>query len=47
MGAPSIALVKRAVRTVDLTGARALADDALACATPAEVRELLRSARGG
>ena len=47
MGAPSIALVKRAVRTVDLPVARALADDALACASAGEVRELLRSARSG
>jgi multiphosphoryl transfer protein len=47
MGGPSIALVKRAVRNVDLPVARALADDALACATAGEVRELLRSARGG
>ena len=47
MGAPSIALVKREVRTVDLAAARALADDALSCATSAEVRELLRSARSG
>ncbi|MGZ5213202.1 MAG: phosphoenolpyruvate--protein phosphotransferase [Actinomycetota bacterium] len=47
MGAPSIALVKREVRTVDLASARALAHDALSCATSAEVRELLRSARAG
>ena len=47
MGAPSIALVKRAVRSVDLTAARALADDALGCASAGEVRELLRSARSG
>jgi phosphoenolpyruvate-protein kinase (PTS system EI component) len=47
MGTPSIALVKRAVRTVDLTVARALADDALTCASAGEVRELLRSARSG
>ena len=47
MGAPSIALVKRAVRNVDLPVARALADDALACASAGEVRELLRSARSG
>ncbi len=47
MGAPSIALVKRQVRTVDLAHARALADEALSCATSAEVRELLRSARIG
>jgi len=45
MGAPSIALVKRAVRTVDVTSARALAHDALGCATSAQVRELVRSAR--
>ena len=45
MGAPSIALVKREVRTVDLVTARALADDALSCGTSAEVRDLLRSAR--
>ena len=47
MGAPSIALVKRAVRRVDLTAARALADDALGCASAGEVRELVRSARSG
>ena len=47
MGAPSIALVKRAVRSVDLTGARALAGDALRCASAGEVRELVRSARSG
>jgi phosphocarrier protein FPr len=47
MGAPSIALVKREVRTVALAAARALADDALSCATSAEVREVLRSARSG
>jgi phosphocarrier protein FPr len=47
MGAPSIALVKRAVRGVDLTAARALADDALGCASAGEVRELLRIARSG
>jgi multiphosphoryl transfer protein len=47
MGAPSIALVKREVRVIDLTAARALAGDALSCATSSEVRELLRSARGG
>jgi phosphoenolpyruvate-protein kinase (PTS system EI component) len=47
MGAPSIALVKRAVRAVDLTTARAVATDALSCATSAEVRELLRSVRSG
>jgi len=47
MGAPSIALVKRAVRTVDLSVARALAGEALACASAGEVRELLRSARNG
>ena len=46
MGAPSIALVKREVRAVDLADARTLADDALSCATAAEVRELLRRARG-
>lgn len=45
MGAPSIALVKRAVRTIDLAAARALAEDALACATSAEVRELMHSTR--
>ena len=45
MGAPAIALVKREVRTVELAAARALADDALSCATSTEVRELLRSAR--
>jgi phosphoenolpyruvate-protein kinase (PTS system EI component) len=45
MGAPSIALVKREVRTVDLVTARALADDALSCGTSAEVRDLLRGAR--
>jgi phosphocarrier protein FPr len=47
MGAPSIALVKRAVRTVDLSVARALAGEALGCASAGEVRELLRSARNG
>ena len=47
MGSPSIALVKRAVRVVDLTAARALATDAISCATSAEVRELLRSVRSG
>ena len=47
MGTPSIALVKRAVRAVDLTAARAVANDALSCATSAEVRELLRSVRSG
>ena len=47
MGAPSIALVKRAVRAVDLAAARAVANDALSCATSAEVRELLRSVRSG
>ena len=47
MGAPSIALVKRAVRAVDLATARAVAADALSCATSAEVRGLLRSARSG
>ena len=46
MGAPSIALVKRAVRGVDLAAARALADEALACASAAEVRELRRGAPG-
>ena len=45
MGAPSIALVKREVRTVDLAAARSLADDALSCATATEVRELLHRAR--
>jgi multiphosphoryl transfer protein len=47
MGAPSIALVKREVRTVDLAAARTMADEALSCATSAEVRGLLRSARSG
>jgi multiphosphoryl transfer protein len=47
MGAPSIALVKRAVRAVDLAAARAVASDALSCATAAEVRELLRGLRSG
>jgi phosphoenolpyruvate-protein phosphotransferase/dihydroxyacetone kinase phosphotransfer subunit len=47
MGTPSIALVKRAVRTVDLSTARAVANDALSCGTSAEVRELLRSVRSG
>ena len=47
MGAPSIALVKRAVRAVDLSTARAVATDALSCATSAEVRDLLRSVRSG
>jgi phosphocarrier protein FPr len=47
MGAPSIALVKREVRKVDLVTAGTLADGALSCATAAEVRELLRRARGG
>ena len=47
MGVPSIALVKRAVRNVDLSIARQVADDALACGSAGEVRELLRSARSG
>ena len=47
MGAPSIALVKREVRTVDLASARALAEHALSCATSTEVRELLRDVRSG
>ncbi len=47
MGAPSIALVKREVRTVDLASARALAEHTLSCATSTEVRELLRDVRSG
>ena len=45
--APSIALVKREVRAVDLAAARALAGEALSCSTSTEVRELLRGARSG
>jgi phosphocarrier protein FPr len=45
MGAPSIALVKREVRTTDLAAAHAVADEALECATSAEVRDILRRAR--
>jgi phosphoenolpyruvate-protein phosphotransferase/dihydroxyacetone kinase phosphotransfer subunit len=45
MGPPSIALVKHEVRTIELSAARALAHDALGCATSAQVRELVRSAR--
>ena len=45
MGAPAIALVKREVRATDITIARAVAEDALACATSSEVRDVLRRAR--
>ena len=38
---PAIPAVKDAVRVVDMDGANALAAKALACATAAEVRELL------
>jgi phosphocarrier protein FPr len=41
MSAPSIAPVKQAVRATDADAARTLADRALACATAAQVRELL------
>jgi len=41
MSPPAIASVKDAVRAVDLDGAKALASKALACATAAEVRQLL------
>ena len=45
MGAPAIALVKREVRTIDLATARSVAEEALACATASEVRDVLRRAR--
>ena len=41
MSPPAIPSVKEAVRAVDLDGADALASKALACATAAEVRQLL------
>ena len=41
MSPPAIPFVKDAVRAVDLDGANALASKALACATAAEVRQLL------
>jgi multiphosphoryl transfer protein len=41
MSPPAIPSVKDAVRAVDLAGANALASKALACATAAEVRQLL------
>ena len=41
MSPPAIPSVKDAVRAVDLDGANALASKALACATAAEVRQLL------
>jgi phosphoenolpyruvate-protein kinase (PTS system EI component) len=41
MSPPAIPLVKDAVRAVDLDGANAVASKALACATAAEVRQLL------
>jgi multiphosphoryl transfer protein len=41
MSPPAIPSVKDAVRAVDLEGANALASKALACATAAEVRQLL------
>jgi phosphocarrier protein FPr len=41
MSAPAIAAVKQAVRATDAVEAAALADRALACGTPAEVRGLL------
>jgi phosphocarrier protein FPr len=44
MAPPAIGFVKRAVRTTDLGRARGLAERALACATAAEVRDLLAQA---
>jgi phosphoenolpyruvate-protein kinase (PTS system EI component) len=41
MSPPAIPSVKDAVRAVELDGANALAATALACATAAEVRQLL------
>ncbi len=41
MSAPAIAFVKHAVRRTDLDRARALADEALTCATATEVRALI------
>ena len=43
MAGPAIALVKDAVRSTAIEAARALATRALACATAAQVRELLTS----
>jgi phosphoenolpyruvate-protein kinase (PTS system EI component) len=47
MSAPAVALVKAAVRGVDLPAARVLADEARACATGAEVRAMLRERAAG
>jgi phosphoenolpyruvate-protein kinase (PTS system EI component) len=44
MAPPAIAAVKEAVRTTSLDDARELATRALACATAAEVRNLLATA---
>ena len=47
MSAPAIPAVKQAVRATDLPRARALADDALALATGAEVRALVKDRMRG
>ena len=41
MSAVTVPAVKRRVRAVDSDAARALADEALACETRAEVRDVL------
>ena len=41
---PAVPLVKQTIRSVDMDACTRLADDALACSTGQEVRDLLRTA---